>query len=201
MNEKFFDLKKEKQNRMINAGLRIFSLNGYRHASTDEIVKEARISKGLLFHYFGSKAGYYAFLYDYISRFTILELTSEIRDPSIDYFELEEKILTVESRLMDQYPFIFLFLESIKLEDDGEGLSVLSEPSKNVFDYYEEILDQADISGYIRLRDTREISALLHYVKIGIMRELLRDRGIPVSDYTRKIRSHLNVLKHLARNL
>ena len=78
MNEKFFDLKKEKQDRMINAGLKVFAQNGYRHASTDEIVKEAGISKGLLFHYFVSKAGYYAFLYDYITRFTILELTSEI---------------------------------------------------------------------------------------------------------------------------
>ena len=52
MNEKFFDLKKEKQDRMINAALKVFALNGYRHASTDDIVREAAISKGLLFHYF-----------------------------------------------------------------------------------------------------------------------------------------------------
>ena len=50
MNEKFFDLKKEKQDRMINAALKVFALNGYRHASTDDIVREAAISKGLLFH-------------------------------------------------------------------------------------------------------------------------------------------------------
>ena len=41
MNEKFFDLKKEKQDRMINAALKVFALNGYRHASTDDIVREA----------------------------------------------------------------------------------------------------------------------------------------------------------------
>ena len=55
MNEKFFDLKKEKQDRMINAALKVFALNGYRHASTDDIVREAAISKGLLFHYFENK--------------------------------------------------------------------------------------------------------------------------------------------------
>ena len=65
MNDKFFDLKQEKQDRMINASLKIFSRGGYRHASTDEIVKEAGISKGLLFHYFGSKLGLYGFLFDY----------------------------------------------------------------------------------------------------------------------------------------
>ena len=45
MNEKFFDLKKEKQDRMINAAQKVFDLNGYRHASTDDIVLEAAISK------------------------------------------------------------------------------------------------------------------------------------------------------------
>ena len=46
MNEKFFDLKKEKQDRMINASLKVFAMNGYAHASTDDIVREAGISKG-----------------------------------------------------------------------------------------------------------------------------------------------------------
>ena len=40
MNSKFFDLKKEKQDRMINGALKVFAMQGYRHASTDEIVKE-----------------------------------------------------------------------------------------------------------------------------------------------------------------
>ena len=46
------NLKKEKQDRMINAALKVFAMNGYQKASTDDIVKEAGISKGLLFHYF-----------------------------------------------------------------------------------------------------------------------------------------------------
>ena len=33
MNDKFFDVKKEKQDRIINASLKMFALNGYRHAS------------------------------------------------------------------------------------------------------------------------------------------------------------------------
>lgn len=57
MNEKFFDLKKEKQDRMINAALKVFAENGFRRASTDEMVKEAGISKGLLFHYLSARPG------------------------------------------------------------------------------------------------------------------------------------------------
>ena len=48
MNDKFFELKKEKQDRMINAALKVFAMQGYKHASTDDIVKEAGVSKGLL---------------------------------------------------------------------------------------------------------------------------------------------------------
>ncbi len=55
MNSRFFELKKEKQDRMINAALKVFGMNGYRHAGTDEIVREAAVSKGLLFHYLDRK--------------------------------------------------------------------------------------------------------------------------------------------------
>ena len=65
MNNRFFELPKEKQDRFINAALQIFAKNGYKKASTDEIVKAASISKGLLFHYFGSKQGLYEFVYMY----------------------------------------------------------------------------------------------------------------------------------------
>ena len=46
MNAKFFDLKQEKQDRMVNAALKIFALNGYQHASTDDIVREAQGKRG-----------------------------------------------------------------------------------------------------------------------------------------------------------
>lgn len=76
MNEKFWDMKKEKQDRIMNAAIGVFATQGYGHASTDEIVKRAGISKGLLFHYFISKQGLYDFLYDYFSRFMRLELSA-----------------------------------------------------------------------------------------------------------------------------
>ena len=61
MNEKFFDLRKEKQDRIMGAAMEVFALYGYEHASTDDMVKRAHISKGLLFHYFGSKKNFYIY--------------------------------------------------------------------------------------------------------------------------------------------
>ena len=86
MNSKFFDIKKEKQDRIINAALKVFAMQGYRHGSTDDIVREAAISKGLLFHYFGSKVGLYGFVYDYSVRFMNLELRSTVSARETDLF-------------------------------------------------------------------------------------------------------------------
>lgn len=47
--QKFNSLEAEKQERIINTALKEFARNGYDKASTNEIVKEAGISKGSLF--------------------------------------------------------------------------------------------------------------------------------------------------------
>lgn len=88
MNEKFFDLSREKQDRMINGALEVFAKNGYKHASTDDMVKAVDVSKGLWFHYFGSKAGLYTFVYGYSVKYMILELSSAMDAQEKDYFEV-----------------------------------------------------------------------------------------------------------------
>ena len=55
VNEKFFALPEEKRRRIVNAAMEAFGKNEYKRASTDDIAARAGISKGLLFHYFGSK--------------------------------------------------------------------------------------------------------------------------------------------------
>ena len=89
MNPKFFDVKKEKQDAIINAALMVFAENGYRKASTDVIVKEAGISKGLLFHYFISKSGVYEFIYDYSVKYMMLELTNAVNKKETDFFAIQ----------------------------------------------------------------------------------------------------------------
>ena len=47
MNEKFFNLPIEKQERIINAGYRVFSQNSYKKSPMSEIADAAGISKSL----------------------------------------------------------------------------------------------------------------------------------------------------------
>ena len=50
MNERFYTLPSEKQQKIINAGFRVFSQNSYRKSPMQEIADEAGISKSILFH-------------------------------------------------------------------------------------------------------------------------------------------------------
>ena len=106
MNEKFFDLKRDKQDRIINAGLKVFAKHGYRHATTDDIVKEAGISKGLLFHYFTNKVGVYIFLMDYSVRFLLLELSRTVKADTTNFFELLKQMEEGKLAVLKNYPYM-----------------------------------------------------------------------------------------------
>ncbi|MBQ1324876.1 MAG: TetR/AcrR family transcriptional regulator, partial [Solobacterium sp.] len=59
--EIFENLPEEKQELILSTGIKAFSGNTYKDVSTDSITKQCGISKGLLFHYFGSKKDYYLY--------------------------------------------------------------------------------------------------------------------------------------------
>ncbi|MCR5794594.1 MAG: TetR/AcrR family transcriptional regulator [Solobacterium sp.] len=59
--ESFDKLPAEKKEKILVAGIREFAQKSYKDVSTDVITKECGISKGLLFHYFGSKKEYYLY--------------------------------------------------------------------------------------------------------------------------------------------
>lgn len=57
----FDKLTENRQKAIIDHGIAEFSTKGYAEASTDKITQNSHISKGILFHYFGSKKEFYAF--------------------------------------------------------------------------------------------------------------------------------------------
>ena len=146
MNGKFFDLKKEKQDRMINAALKVFALQGYRHASTDDIVKEASISKGLLFHYFENKIGVYNFIYDYSVRYMILEIRSTVDSGETDLFEVMKQTECARMHAMRGYPYMQQFLNRSMSEDVSEALLAIEGKRGALEEAYRSINSQIDYS-------------------------------------------------------
>ena len=49
----------DRRTQLLEVGKRIFSVRAFDEISTEDLAREAGISKGLLYHYFRSKRGYY----------------------------------------------------------------------------------------------------------------------------------------------
>ena len=198
MNEKFFDLKKEKQDRIINAALKAFALGGYMHASTDDIVRMAGISKGLIFHYFETKLGLYQFIYDYCIRVVHIELSTSISGNITDFFTIREEIERVMSGCMKQYPYIQLFINNAEREDTPEAATAILAARENHEAVMSAILDKSDIT---RFRDGANYEMFENITKMtcrGILEEKFREGDFRADDYLSEVTRHLEMLRALS---
>ena len=197
MNGKFFDLKKEKQDRMINAALKVFALNGYRHASTDDIVREAAISKGLLFHYFGSKLGVYSFVYDYSVRYMTLELKSSVDEKETDLFELMKQAECARMHAMRGYPYMQQFLNKSMSENVSEALLAIEDKRNDLLETYEKIYSRIDKSSLPAGVDGDKLHKMLDFTIKGLMTERFLDASFQPEMLYEEIVDYLNMMKNI----
>ncbi|WP_268624340.1 TetR/AcrR family transcriptional regulator [Paenibacillus alvei] len=116
MNSKFITLSTEKQDRIINEAMKEFVRKGYEHASTNEMVKGAGISKGLLFHYFNNKQELFLSLYDYGVEKVMSLFYGRINLEEKDFFIRFRQVQQVRWELLMQYPELFKFLNAAYVE-------------------------------------------------------------------------------------
>ncbi|WP_273326335.1 TetR/AcrR family transcriptional regulator [Vallitalea guaymasensis] len=113
MYEAFNKIKKEKQDKIINSAMEEFSKYGYEKASTNNIVANANISKGLLFHYFSNKQGLFDFLINYSFEVMINEINEKVNWEEMDIFDRLKEIFMIKMKVSRKYPRIFHFFNII----------------------------------------------------------------------------------------
>lgn len=100
------NLEKVKRDNIINSAMKEFSSNTFQKASTNIIVEEAGISKGLLFHYFGTKDN----LYKYLEYFSFKVITERILDEldweQKDIFLRLKEISMIKFKIFQEYPYL-----------------------------------------------------------------------------------------------
>ncbi|MCR5595711.1 MAG: TetR/AcrR family transcriptional regulator [Lachnospiraceae bacterium] len=197
MNEKFFDLKKDKQDRMINAALKVFGENGYKHCSTDDIVREASISKGLLFHYFGSKLNLYEFLYDYCVRFFTLELKSSLPESETDYFNIMQDAEIAKRNVMRTYPYMQMFIDRSLTETDEDAIEKTSNLREELQGLYDNMLGKVDPSKFRKEADPAQIHVVLQATLKAIMDEQLQTTNFNPDHYYNEGVKYIKMLKNI----
>ncbi|MED3690310.1 TetR/AcrR family transcriptional regulator [Peribacillus butanolivorans] len=106
--------------RILNAAIKVYVERGYDNASTNAIVKEAGISKGLLFHYFQNKKTLYLFLFDYCLDMVMKEFYEKVNLEERDFFARLRQISLIKMELLNKFPDIIRFFEKAILEEAND---------------------------------------------------------------------------------
>lgn len=120
MNEKFYALPKEKQDRIINAGFRVFSRNSYKKSPVQEIADEAGISKSLLFFYFKNKKELYLYLWQKVEEITRAKLEESRCFEVRDIFDMMYQGIVTKVGILKDYPDMMNFSVKVYYENDPE---------------------------------------------------------------------------------
>lgn len=176
MNESFYNLPRGKQDTIINAALRVFAKYDYKKATTDEIVKEAGISKGLLFHYFENKKGLYLFLYDYSVRFIREEMMwhmmQHMDNRETDFFEILKQSQIQKCETIKRHPFLYAFVMKIYYEEAPVVHKELSVKNYGLIERsIEAVAARADTSRFKENVDVRKLLQIILWCAEGFMKE------------------------------
>lgn len=153
MTYKFESLPEEKQLSILNAAIHIFAVSGYEKASTNEIVKSAGISKGLLFHYFTSKKKLYLYLYDYCIQYVIDVFYEKLDMTQTDFFKMIQESTAIKMNIHRKHPHIFAFMQQAYYEPLPEleseiyqkSLAIMAEQTQKMFQNIDRTLFRSDL--------------------------------------------------------
>ncbi len=103
----------DKRDRLINSALEEFGRNKFEKASTNTIVKNAGISKGLLYHYFESKDSLYTYLTEFSLKTTAVAVVDAVDWNEPDLLKRIKEIALIKVKIFSQYPYILTFTDAI----------------------------------------------------------------------------------------
>lgn len=164
----FLNQDDQRKDRILEAALIEFSDKGYKKASTNTIVREAGVSKGLLFHYYKSKKDLYILLFSHANQVIEDEVFEEVNFADRDVLNrlYQSTIASIEA--YDKHP---LFVKLFELNSTVEDKEIV-EATNNIklekrAKLYEKAFTNID---YYLFEDTINIDRGLEVVKFTIDR-------------------------------
>lgn len=146
---------------IINAAIKEFVRNGFDKASTNEMVKEAKISKGSLFNYFNSKKDLYIYLIDYGIQ-VIEGLYEDIDLSETDLFKRIENIGLQKLHIHKKYPHVFDFLAASLQEESTEVKDVIKDKVDPIYERGTELIYKE--IDYSKFRDGIDIEKAIEII-------------------------------------
>ncbi|MDX1319111.1 MAG: TetR/AcrR family transcriptional regulator [Oceanospirillum sp.] len=146
----------EARQQLLNAGLKLFTEQGYKPVSTRMIAREAGVDAAMIRYYFGSKIG----LFETIIRETFTPIIDQFRYPEslhrdeqteLSGEELMQKLMTTYYQVMTQHPGLPRLVFQILHQQDSEAYPVFFKTTQELVHYSRKwITDVLVASGMLR---------------------------------------------------
>lgn len=197
---KFLNLEPEKRERILNAAINEFAHKGYKNASTNEMVKEAGISKGLIFHYFKSKKQLYFFLYDYLMEIMEKEYFQKLWLDEKDFLKKMRMAALTKLELFRKYPLIFKFFLTAYSETDDEVRNEVAHRNQKLIEInLPKIYDNIDLSNLREGVDQQKAMNLIVWALEGYANSKIPEfktmDEAEFSDMVTELGTYLEILK------
>ncbi|GAA0070967.1 TetR/AcrR family transcriptional regulator [Clostridium sardiniense] len=183
MNQKFFNLPKEKQKAIIDAGYRVFSENKYKKSPMSEISAEAGISRSLLFHYFNNKKEFYLYLYDYGTNLILEVAKKESIFTETDFFQLYLQGAKCKLGVFKKHPDLFSFMLRAYYEDDPEVAADIAQRNSSMIQFRDNnFLRYLDRNKFKDDIDIEELFNMITWCVEGYMKEKCKSQPLDLND-------------------
>jgi|AGTN01.3.fsa_nt_gi Transcriptional regulator len=120
-------LPEDKRHKILQASLAEFAEHGYSGASTNRIVQAAGISKGLLFHYFGSKKELFLYVLDHTISHLMRKMARNSASLSGDFFETMGQYALIKMQIGVEEPQMYHMLYDVYVNLPAEIKADLTE--------------------------------------------------------------------------
>lgn len=167
MHSSFDNLSDEKKKTILDACIHEFAEKGYEQASTNTIVKEAGISKGILFHYFKNKRGLFLYVVDYCFRTLIEEYDRYSLRKTGDIFQRLSEVSVIKLKLTHENPEKSkIIMEALGSSQEDIRSEIEKKYSQLSSEYMSAFFQEIDYSKFRKgINPTKSIEILMLFLK------------------------------------
>ena len=171
----FKKLTTDKQMRILNAAYDEFAEQRYEKASTNKIVKAAKISKGMLFYYFKSKQNLFNYLIEYGINYIQKYYLDLIDDNESDFIERYRQFAEIKLKAYRANPHIFNFFGSFYINKE---IVFPEKPSRKLLALkefaYRKLYENVDLTLFKTSIDHEMAITLIRWIFVGYENEMIQ---------------------------
>jgi len=160
-----------RKDRILEAALEEFASKGYYKASTNTIVKEANVSKGLLFHYFQSKKELFITIYKHAYEIILKEIFDHVNFSNRDVlWRLEVSTIERVNAHRKHQLLTHFFITNERINRDGIKEDIDRIRKDYVREFYDKMFHDID---YYLFKEHLNLNDALQVIKYTIDRILV----------------------------